>query len=103
MDKIIKLTMLDNKDIKVEVDQDEALTIPSNERQVNAQQIYELFKFDPGDVFKLEKENPKDLDKPVLDYFFELLETISNKVNELSLGLKEDAEDDCENKDKWYA
>lgn len=98
MDKIIKLTMLDNKDIKVEVDQDEAFTIPSNERQINAQQIYELFRFDPGDVFKLEKENPRELDKPVLDYFFELLDTILIKVNELSSNYKKD-DDACENDD----
>lgn len=98
MDKIIKLTMLDNKDIKVEVDQDEAFTIPSNERQVNAQQIYELFRFDPGDVFKLEKENPRELDKPVLDYFFELLDTILIKVNDLSSNYKKD-DDACENDD----
>ena len=98
MDKIIKLTMLDNKDIKVIINQDEAFTIPSNDRQVNAQQIYELFKFDPGDVFKLEKENPKDLDKPVLDYFFELLDTILIKVNELSSNYNKD-NDACENDD----
>lgn len=90
--------MLDNKDIKVEVDQDEAFTIPSNERQVNAQQIYELFRFDPGDVFKLETENPRELDKPVLDYFFELLDTILIKVNELSSNSNKD-DDACENDD----
>ena len=90
--------MLDNKDIKVEVDHDEAFTIPSNERQVNAQQIYELFRFDPGDVFKLEKENPRELDKPVLDYFFELLDTILIKVNDLSSNYKKD-DDACENDD----
>lgn len=55
--------MLDYKDIKVEIYQNVAFTIPGDKRHVNAQQINKLFEFELGDVFKLEKENPKEIDQ----------------------------------------
>ena len=81
MDKIIKLEMNTNKDIEISVNGIKKITIKKDNRQIQANEIFELLSYSNGDNFKFEIVNDKDYDVPVLKFFCELLNEIVIKLN----------------------
>ena len=81
MDKKIKLEMNKNKDIVISVNDDEKITIKKENRKIQANEIFELLSYSNGDNFSFEIVNEKEYDAPVLQFFYELLVEIVNKLN----------------------
>ena len=81
MDKKIKLEMNNNKDIVISVNNDEKITIKKDNRKIQANEIFELLSYSNGDNFSFEIVNEKECDAPVLQFFYELLNEIVNKLN----------------------
>ena len=81
MDKNIKIEMNENKDIIISVNNDEKITIKKDNRKIQANEIFELLSYSNGDNFSFEKVNEKQYDVPVLQFFYELLVEIVNKLN----------------------
>ena len=83
MEKVIKLTMKENKDIEIFVDSILTHTIQFNNREISAEKIVEIFNVSLGDMCKVEKENLVNKDNKVLDMFAELFQEIANKINSI--------------------
>ena len=83
MEKHIKLIMDENKSIHILVNNEEKLIISENSRSISADKIYELFNFSIEDNYKVSSENNKNIDEPVLNFFYELFDDIANKINNL--------------------
>lgn len=81
MDKKIKIEMNENKDIVISVNDDEKITIKKDNREIQANEIFELLSYSNGDNFSFEIVNEKEYDVPVLQFFYELLVEIVNKLN----------------------
>ncbi|MDY7114398.1 hypothetical protein SAMN04515649_107286 [Eubacterium callanderi] len=81
MDKKIKIEMNENKDIVISVNNDEIITIKKDNRKIQANEIFELLSYSNGDNFSFEIVNEKEYDVPVLQFFYELLVEIVNKLN----------------------
>ena len=81
MDKKIKIEMNENKDIVISVNDDEKITIKKENRKIQANEIFELLSYSNGDNFSFEIVNEKEYDVPVLQFFYELLVEIVNKLN----------------------
>lgn len=81
MDKKIKLEMNNNKDIVISVNNNEKITIKKDNRKIQANEIFELLSYSNGDNFSFEIVNEKEYDAPVLQFFYELLNEIVNKLN----------------------
>ncbi|MCY7232560.1 hypothetical protein MK535_04145 [Streptococcus anginosus] len=81
MDKKIKIEMNENKDIVISVNDDEKITIKKDNRKIQANEIFELLSYSNGDNFSFEIVNEKEYDVPVLQFFYELLVEIVNKLN----------------------
>ncbi|MDU7650626.1 MAG: hypothetical protein E7K18_06615 [Anaerococcus vaginalis] len=81
MDKKIKLEMNNNKDIVISVNNDEKITIKKDNRKIQANEIFELLSYSNDDNFSFEIVNEKEYDAPVLQFFYELLNEIVNKLN----------------------
>lgn len=81
MDKKIKIEMNENKDIVISVNDDEKITIKKDNRKIQANEIFELLSSSNGDNFSFEIVNEKEYDVPVLQFFYELLVEIVNKLN----------------------
>ena len=81
MDKKIKIEMNENKDIVISVNDDEKITIKKDNRKIQANEIFELLSYSNGDNFSFEIVNEKKYDVPVLQFFYELLVEIVNKLD----------------------
>ena len=86
MEKIIKLIMQSNKDIAVMMNENLCLTINKDNRTIKADDIYRLLAYTKGDSFSVVSENESNLDTPVVQFFQELLEEITNRINRLNEG-----------------
>lgn len=84
MIRIITLTIDNNKDIYVRRDSEDCLVLPSNKRQINAKDIYDLFDYSKGTTYEIELINPEQQDKLVLDEFFSLLNEIKEQLEALN-------------------
>ena len=73
--------MNNNKDIVISVNNDEKITIKKDNRKIQANEIFELLSYSNGDNFSFEIVNEKEYDAPVLQFFYELLNEIVNKLN----------------------
>lgn len=81
MDKKIKLEMNDNKDIVISVNNEEKLTIKKENRQIQANDIFDLLDYSNGDTYSFNVKNEKNYDAPVLQFFHELLADIVRGLN----------------------
>lgn len=81
MDKKIKIEMNENKDILISVNDNEIITIKKDNRKIQANEIFELLSYSNGDNFSFEIVNEKEYDAPVLQFFYELIVEIVNKLN----------------------
>lgn len=84
MEKKIDLIMKENGDIEILCDKILKYTISHNDRQITATCIIDIFDFNLGNTYKINKQNPNNKDAPVLDFFTQLLTDIAQKVNSIS-------------------
>jgi hypothetical protein len=81
MDKKIKLEMNRNKDIAISVNGEEKIVINKDNRKINADDIFKLLSYSKGDIFSFNVVNEKGYDSSVINFFYELLVDITNKIN----------------------
>ncbi|MBR8700677.1 hypothetical protein IX317_000584 [Fusobacterium sp. DD29] len=80
MDKKIILEMQENKNIEITVNGEIKLTIEKKERTIKADDIYMLLDHSPGDKYSIEIVNKKGIDKPVIEFFSDLLNDITEQL-----------------------
>lgn len=83
MEKIIKCKMNDDKSISVLLNEVEKFKIGADNRSVKASDIYNLFEYAVGDTYTIISENSNRLDKPVLNFFTEVLNKIAEQINKI--------------------
>ena len=83
--KAIKLTMLNDKSIAINVDDELKHTIPADKRTLTAKDIYEILGFAEGVQYAVEFENEKNLDEQPLAFFYELFSDITKQINDLKI------------------
>lgn len=93
MEKVIKLVMNKDKSISINVDNKEKCKINQDNRSINAEILFNIFDFKIGNTYKVEKENPKNIDEKVLEFFYELIKDISSKVNNIRINDEDKNED----------
>lgn len=81
MDKEIILKMNENKDIVISVNNDEKITIKKDNRKIQANEIFELLSYSKGDKFSVDIVNDIGYDARVLQFFYELLNEIVNRLD----------------------
>jgi len=90
MDKKIILTMQDNKDISVKVNNKEKFIISHDNRSINANDIFELLEYSSGDSYLVNIVNEKKRDVVVIQFFSELLKDIISKLSEPEVSIDND-------------
>lgn len=85
MAKVIKLIMNDDKSISIQIDGILGHTITMDDRSINADTIFSFFDFKMGDTYQIQKENPNNNDNKALDFFYDLINEIATKVNNIKL------------------
>lgn len=88
MDKIIEVVMEENKDIILRCNDNESIIIKSNERKIEAKDIFKLLDYSKGDTYTITKINEKNCDTQVVEFFYDLLIDITTKLHN---GLEKDA------------
>lgn len=81
MDKIIEVIMEENKDITLHCNSNESITIKSNLRKLEAEDIFKLLNYSKGDTYSISKINEKGYDSQVVDFFCDLLTEITTKLS----------------------
>lgn len=89
MEKVIKVKMQKDKSIKIFLNDQEKYTIDIESRSIDAEKLYEILAFSPGDKFNVLSENESDFDNQVLEYFARLFMDIADKVNSIELNIEE--------------
>jgi len=84
MENEINLIMNDDKSIDIFHNNDQKRRIIETQREITAKEIYDIFNYKTGDSYKVNIENKKEIDKPVLSYFKEVFEKISERIDELN-------------------
>lgn len=93
MENKIKLVMNDDKSINIFCNDDLKKTIKENDREISAEEIYDILDYKRGDSYNIITENEKVIDKPVLSFFQELFENISVRINDLNKSEVDDEEE----------
>jgi len=96
MEKKIILTMQPSKDIDIVLNEHDGITIGKENRIVKAEDIYNLLKYERGDVYTVESVNVQNLDVPVLKFFTELFCDITERLNRLSESQSGDEDEEYE-------
>lgn len=81
MDKVIKVVMEENKDIILRCNDNESIIIKSNERKIEAEDIFKLLDYSKGDTYSISIINEKGHDSQVVDFFYDLLLAITTKLS----------------------
>lgn len=55
MNKTILLSMQENGDIFIFVEEEKKITISANDRTLNARKVYEALMYEPDDTFQVQK------------------------------------------------
>ncbi len=61
MDKVIEVVMEENKDIILRCNDNESIIIKSNERKIEAEDIFKLLDYSKGDTYSISIINEKDM------------------------------------------
>lgn len=85
MAKAIKIEMLNDTSLKISVNGEEKITLPSQGRNITAEAIYNIIGFTGGDKYSVVSENESGVDSQVLEFFAELFVEIINKVNNIEV------------------
>ena len=91
MEKRINIIMNPNKDIVISINNETKLTIEKNSRTITADSLYHILDYSRGDTYIVEKSNEQDVDKPVLEFFADLLSDICQRINSLSTESQEES------------
>ena len=83
MENKIKLVMNIDKSIDIFINDNIKKTISENDREISAEEIYNLLAYKKGDIFNITTENENNVDEPVLSFFKELLDNICNRIIDL--------------------
>lgn len=81
MDKVIEVVMEENKDIILRCNDNESIIIKSNERKIEAEDIFKLLDYSKGDTYSISIINEKGYDSQVVDFFYDLLLAITTKLS----------------------
>ena len=81
MDKVIEVVMEENKDIILRCNDNESIIIKSNERKIEAEDIFKLLDYSKGDKYSISIINEKGYDSQVVDFFYDLLLAITTKLS----------------------
>jgi len=84
MDKIMIITKDTSDTIILTVNGVEKLSIPKNNREINAQQIYNCFSYEIGDSYSIEPLDEGISNDDVVMSFGNLIIQISQSLNELT-------------------
>ena len=90
MENKIKLVMNEDKSIEVFINDVPKHKILEDQREISAKEIYEIFNYKSGDSYNISIENSKEIDKPVLTYFFDLFKNINSRIEELNKYVSDD-------------
>ena len=82
MERLIRLKMCEDKNIRILVDGQEKHIIDQS-RSISAEKIFEIIGFTPGSYYVVSSENECDVDKQVLEYFASLFTDIVSKINKI--------------------
>jgi len=85
MENKIKLVMKNQKSIKVFINGQLKKTINENEREISAEEIYNMLDYKRGDFYNITTENEEKIDEPVMSFFKELLDDICNRIKDLNI------------------
>lgn len=88
MEKCIKLKMAQDKSIHIFVEDKKKYVMKSENRTINAEDIYNILHYSRGDKFTVNAENIENIDQPVLNFFKDLIEDIVKELNILSADSK---------------
>ena len=83
MEKIIEIKMLENKDIEIIKDEKSYICISIDNRKINAEKLFELFKDTLVQEVEIKVTNEYNKDEKVIGFFKELLEEINNSIKEI--------------------
>lgn len=83
MEKVIKCKMNNDKSISILLNEVEKIKIEADNRSIKASDIYDLLEYSVGDTYTIASENSKQLDEPVLIFFTELLNKITEQINKI--------------------
>ena len=83
MEKIIEIKMLENKDIEIIKDEKLYICIKMSKREINAKELFELFKDTLGQQVQIKVTNEYNKDEKVIEFFTELLEEINNNIKKI--------------------
>ncbi|MDK7740072.1 hypothetical protein QP561_07395 [Veillonella nakazawae] len=82
MDKTIEVVMEENKDIILRSNYNESIIIiKSDERKIEAEDIFKFLDYSKGDTYSISIINEKGQDSQVVDFFYDLLLTITTKIS----------------------
>ena len=84
MEKKIVLTMLPSKDIDIVINEHNGMTIGKDNRNVKADDIYNLLAYERGDIYTITDVNEQNVDVPVLKFFTDLFQDIIERLNRIS-------------------
>lgn len=83
MGKIIEIRMLDNKNIEIIKDGKVCIFISIDNREINAEKLFELFKDTLGQEVEIKVTNEYNKDEKVIGFFKELLEEINDNIRKI--------------------
>ena len=83
MEKIIEIKMLENKNIEIIKDGKVFICISNENRKINAEELFELFKDTLGQEVDIKVTNEYNKDEKVIEFFKELLEEIKDNIKEI--------------------
>ena len=83
MEKIIEIKMLENKNIEIIKDGKICICISNENKKINAEELFELFKDMLGQEVDIKVTNEYNKDEKVIGFFKELLEEIRDNIKEI--------------------
>ena len=82
MQKNIKLTLCENGNITIYLEEEKKLCIENSKKEITANDIFKIFSSSEKCEYKIEKEGS---DNDVLEYFYELFVQIAERINKIEL------------------
>lgn len=85
MVNVIKLNMLENRDIEIFKDDMLAKTIFKNNRVLNGDDVFKIFDYKDGNKYEVETYNEHNLDEEVLTELKTIFVNLKDSINGLAL------------------
>src|SRR5690554_3024752 len=89
MEKVIEIIIHNNHDIEVKLDSKQKLLIPKDNREINAEKVYESLEFNKNDSYRLLELDSLVLESvgkesKVVKAIYDLYSNIISSINELT-------------------